>query len=128
MAAELAASEQNRRAAPRQVVDEDARLLLVEHGSTFSCRIVDISMSGCRLRTKERFAGGSIVCVEVAFKVRGLAFRFSGTTQWTDGRHLVGIRFTGVSARRREDLVEALSEAGLSIVAEAVVEKRVTGT
>ncbi|MGA2834645.1 MAG: PilZ domain-containing protein [Terracidiphilus sp.] len=119
MAAELAASEQNRRAAPRQVVDEDARLLLVEHGSTFSCRIVDISMSGCRLRTKERFAGGSIVCVEVAFKVRGLAFRFSGTTQWTDGRHLVGIRFTGVSARRREDLVEALSEVEAENAAKA---------
>jgi c-di-GMP-binding flagellar brake protein YcgR len=110
MAAELATWQQNRRAAPRLDVDEDARLLLVEHGSTISCRIVDISLSGCRLHTKEQFTAGSIVCVEVAFKVRGLAFRFSGTTQWTDGRHLVGIRFTGVSARRREDLVEALSE------------------
>ena len=109
-APELAASGRNRRAAPRQVVDEDARLLLLEHGSTVSCRIVDISMSGCRLRTKERFTAGSMVSVEVAFKVRGLAFRFSGTTQWTDGRHLIGIRFTGVSARRRDDLVEALSE------------------
>jgi c-di-GMP-binding flagellar brake protein YcgR len=110
MAAELATSQQNRRAAPRQVVDEDARLLLLELGCTISCRLIDISLSGCRLRTKERFTAGSMVCVEVAFKIRGLAFRFSGTTQWTDGRHLVGIRFTGISARRREDLVEALCE------------------
>jgi hypothetical protein len=119
MAAELSASEKNRRAAPRQVVDEDARLLLVEHGSTVSCRIADISMSGCRLRTKERFTAGSMVSVEVAFKVRGLAFRFSGTTQWTDGRHLVGIRFTGVSARRMDDLVEALSEVEAENLAKA---------
>jgi c-di-GMP-binding flagellar brake protein YcgR len=119
MAAELATGHDNRRAAPRQSVDEDARLLLVEHGSTVSCRIVDISLSGCRLRTKERFTAGSMVSVEVAFKVRGLAFRFSGTTQWTDGRNLVGIRFTGVSARRREDLVEALSEVEAENAAKA---------
>ena len=106
MAAALAAGQQDRRAAPRLVVDEDARLLLVEPGSTVSCRLVDISLGGCRLRTKERFTAGPMVPVEITFKVRGLAFRFSGLTQWTDGRHLVGIRFTGVSARRREDLVE----------------------
>ena len=119
MAAELAIWQQNRRAAPRLDVDEDARLLLVEHGSTVSCRIVDISLSGCRLRTKERFTAGSMVCVEVAFKVRGLAFRFSGMTQWTDGRHLVGIRFAGVSARRREELVEALCEVEAENAAKA---------
>ncbi len=119
MAAGLATGQQNRRVAPRYGVDEDARLLLVEHGSTVSCRIVDISLSGCRLRTKERFTAGSMVSVEVAFKVRGLAFRFSGTTQWTDGRHLVGIRFAGVSARRREDLIEALSEVEAENAAKA---------
>ena len=119
MAAELAIWQQNRRAAPRLDVDEDARLLLVEHGSTVSCRIVDISLSGCRLRTKEQFTAGSMVCVEVAFKVRGLAFRFSGMTQWTDGRHLVGIRFAGVSARRREELVEALCEVEAENAAKA---------
>ena len=45
-AAELATGQQNRRAAPRQVVDEDARLLLVEPGCTLSCRLVDISLGG----------------------------------------------------------------------------------
>ena len=119
MAAELATGHENRRSAPRYGVDEDARLLLVEHGSNVSCRIVDISLSGCRLRTKERFTAGSMVSVEVAFKVRGLAFRFSGTTQWTDGRNLVGIRFAGVSARRRADLVEALSEVEAENAAKA---------
>ena len=119
MAAELAAGQQDRRAAPRLVVDEDARLLLVEPGCTVSCRLVDISLGGCRLRTKERFTAGPMVPVEITFKVRGLAFRFSGLTQWTDGRHLVGIRFTGVSARRREDLVEALLEVEAENAAKA---------
>jgi c-di-GMP-binding flagellar brake protein YcgR len=118
-AEELATGQQNRRAAPRQAVDEDARLLLVEPGCTLSCRLVDISLGGCRLRTKERFTAGAMVPVEVAFKVRGLAFRFSGITRWTDGRHLVGIRFAGVSARRREDLVEALSEVEAENAAKA---------
>ena len=114
--------QRNRRAAPREAVDEDALLLLVEHGSTVPCRLVDISLGGCCLRTREPFTAGSMVCVEVAFKVRGLAFRFSGTTRWTDGRHLVGIRFAGVSARRREDLVEALLEVDAENAAKAAQE------
>jgi c-di-GMP-binding flagellar brake protein YcgR len=117
-----ATGEQNRRAAPRHGVDEDASLLLVIHGSAISCHIVDLSLGGCRLRTIERFTAGSRVRVEVSFKVRGLAFRFSGITQWTDGRHLVGIRFVDVPARRREELVEALCEVEAENAARAAKE------
>jgi c-di-GMP-binding flagellar brake protein YcgR len=117
--AELATERQNRRATPRCRVDEDARLLLVKHGSTLSCRVVDISLNGCRIRTQERFTAGILVRVEVTFKVRGFAFRFSGVTQWTDGRHLLGIRFVDVPARRREELVEALCEVEAENAAKA---------
>ena len=119
LAEELATELQNRRATPRHGVDENASLLLVIHGSTISCRIVDLSMGGCRLRTIERFTAGSRVCVEVMFKVRGLAFRFSGITQWTDGKHQVGIRFVDVPARRSEELVEALGEVAAENAAKA---------
>ena len=117
--AEQASGGQNRRSAPRHGLDEEASLLLVKYGSTVSCRVVDLSLSGCCLRTKERFTAGSMVRVEVTFRARGLAFRFSGMTQWTDGRNLVGVRFVNVPMRRREDLVEALFEVEAENAAKA---------
>jgi hypothetical protein len=109
-AEELATGQQSRRTVPRFDVDADAYLLLVKHGSTVPCHIVDLSLSGCRVRTKERFPAGTMVHVEVSFSVRGLVFRFGGITQWTDGLHQVGIRFAGVPERRKNELIEALSE------------------
>jgi c-di-GMP-binding flagellar brake protein YcgR len=121
-AAELATGEDNRRTVPRHGVDEDASLLLVNHGSTFSCRIVDLSLGGCCLRTNERFKAGSMVRVEATFRVRGLAFRFSGMTSWTDSQHMVGIHFMDVPFRRREELVEALFEVAAENAAKAARE------
>ncbi len=107
---EPAARRPNRRTAPRFAVDEDASLLLVNQGARMACTLLDLSLTGCRLRTQERFLAGIQVRVEVHFKVRGFAFRFSGVTQWTDRRHLAGIRFVDLPARRRDELAEALSE------------------
>jgi hypothetical protein len=109
-AEEISAELQARRATPRFEVDADAHLLLVEHGSTHPCRIVDLSLTGCRVCTAERFPAGTMVRVEVGFSVRGLAFRFGGIVQWTDGQHQVGIRFAGVPERRKNELIEALAE------------------
>ena len=117
--AELASGGQNLRTAPRHGLDEEASLLLIKFGSTVSCRIVDLSLSGCCLRSKERFTAGSMVRVEVTFRARGLAFRFSGMTQWSDSRNLVGIRFVDVPLRRREELIEALSEVEAENAAKA---------
>jgi c-di-GMP-binding flagellar brake protein YcgR len=91
-------------------VDEAAQLLLMDRGSTMQCNVIDFSLGGCRLRTGEASIAGPRICVEVTFKIRGIDMRFRGITQWTDGRHLVGIRFVDLSSRRREDLAEVLSE------------------
>lgn len=120
---ELASGRENLRAVPRFGVDEDAQVLLVEYGSTYCCRIVDLSLGGCRIRTKERFTARARARVEVSFKVRGLAFRFCGMTQWTDGRNLAGIRFVDVSTRRREDLAEAIGEIAEKAAAKEAAEK-----
>jgi hypothetical protein len=119
IAEELATGQPSRRATPRYGVDEDARLLLVQHGSSHACRIVDLSLTGCRVRTKEKFPACANLRVEVNFKVRGLAFRFCGMTQWTDGRHTAGIRFVDVPQRRKDDLVEALGEVAEETEAKA---------
>jgi hypothetical protein len=107
---EITAGQKNFRAVPRFEVDADALLLLVAHGSTLTCRVIDLSLSGCRLRTKERFPAGAKLRVEVTFKVRGLVFRFCGITQWTDGRNLVGVRFADISERHKEEFLEAIAE------------------
>jgi hypothetical protein len=114
---------QDRRKAPRYGVEEEATLFLVVHGSYHPCTVIDLSLNGCRLRTNEKFQAGSLVRVEVNFKVRGLAFRFGGVTQWTDGRHLIGIRFLDVTERRRADLAVALGE--IKEVSEAKAEEQV---
>jgi len=116
----LASRQDNRRAVPRFYVDEDARILLVNHGSPLPCHVVDLSLNGCRVRTRERFLAGILVRVELSFMVHGLAFRFCGVTQWTDGRNLAGIRFVDVTARRREELAEALAELGAESAAKSV--------
>jgi hypothetical protein len=118
-AEELAVGPQSRRAVPRFGVDEDAHLRLVIHGSIVPCRVLDLSLTGCRLCTEERFLAGMLVRVEVNFKVKGLPFRFGGVTQWTDGQHQVGVRFVDVPQRRKDELVEALSEVEAEIAAKA---------
>ena len=100
-------------------MDEEASLILVHHGSRMACRIVDISQGGCRVLTKDRFQASIMVRLEILFKVRGLAFRFSGVSQWSDGRHQVGIRFVDVIQRRRDELMEALEELAAAQVAKA---------
>ena len=99
-----------RRASPRFEVEEDASLLLVSHDSWHPCRVVDLSLDGCRIRTDQPFRAGIGKHVELRFKINGLAFRLSGTTQWTDEGHAVGIRFSYPTRRRQEELEEVLRE------------------
>jgi len=122
---ELAAGPQNLRAVPRFEVEADALLLLVAHGATLPCRIIDLSLSGCRLRTRARFPAGAKLRVELSFKVRGLAFRFCGITQWTDGWNLVGIRFVDLSERRKMEFLEAIGEVEAEDAAKHAAEREV---
>jgi hypothetical protein len=99
-----------RRVHPRFDVDEDASLLLVGHDSWHPCRVVDLSLEGCRVLTGDLFRAGTQKHVEVSFRINGIAFRLSGTTQWTDGQCAVGIRFFYPTPRRREEFAEVLGE------------------
>jgi hypothetical protein len=106
---DLVAQEQERRGMPRCKVEADATLLLLSTGSETPCRIVELSLGGCRLEMRQRIPLGVGAPVEANFKIQGIAFRLSGLTEWTAGK-IVGLSFGPVSPRRRDDLMEVLCE------------------
>jgi hypothetical protein len=106
----LAAHEMERRGMPRCVVDEEATLVVVSRGLTIPGRLIELSGSGCRIVLKEKLPQGMHAAVETIFRIRGIAFRLSGLTEWTAGSNTVGVSFGPMSARRRDDLLEVLCE------------------
>jgi c-di-GMP-binding flagellar brake protein YcgR len=104
------AQGRERRIMPRCAVDEEAALLLVGRGHRMQCRIVELSLTGCRMSIRERLQAGSGSRVEATFKVQGIAFRFGGEIEWADEENLVGIRFVDLILRRRNELIEVLCE------------------
>jgi c-di-GMP-binding flagellar brake protein YcgR len=115
---ECSASQgQEARVHPRYSVDEDCVLMLVNHGMPVKARVVDLSLEGCRVRAYDKFTGKAGRPVEITFKVRGCAFRFSGVVRWSDGQHMVGIRFETMIPRRKAELIEVIEEMAASVAA-----------
>ena len=102
--------QSERRSDPRYSVDNQATVHFIDVRAQITGRIVDVSMSGCRIRTKERFPVGIYRRVETEFKVDGLAFRLGGVVQALHDRFTVGIRFLDLSARKREQLALLIEE------------------
>jgi len=116
----LAPQPSERREAPRLAVDGEAVLLPVNLGPPVLCRIVELSLTGCRMRLCQPVQPGLNGAVDALFKVRGIAFRIGGVTEWSDDRYLVGIRFAAMAPRRRDELVELLCEAAAEDAARAM--------
>jgi hypothetical protein len=108
-----------RRIMPRCALDEEAVLLLVGRGARLQCRIVELSMTGCRMSTRDRLPAAGELRVEASFKARGIAFRFGGAIEWMDASGLIGIRFVELIPRRRDELIEVLRELEAEIAAKA---------
>ena len=73
-----APSRRERRQQARHEVDTTATILLVNVASTLKGRILDLSLTGCRIRTDERFPVGIYTRVETEFRLEGLPFRLGG--------------------------------------------------
>jgi len=99
-----------RRQSQRHAVDSSATIFLVDVRSNVRGRIVDVSMSGCRIRVAEKFPVGIYRRVEVEFLLDGLAFRLPGVVQSLHDRLTVGIRFVDLSERKREQLLSVIDE------------------
>ncbi len=114
------AGKEERRQDPRLPVDEPASLFVVNQDSLLVCRIVEISLTGCRVRLGEPFVFAAPARVEAAFKLRGVAFRLAGVTRWSDSKGHVGVRFTDVTSRKMDELIELLCEVAAESASRAV--------
>jgi len=99
-----------RREQARHEVDTTAKILLVNVGSTLRGRILDLSLTGCRICTDERFPVGIYTRVETEFRLEGLPFRMGGVIQSIHDRNNVGIRFLDLSERKRKQMLELIGE------------------
>jgi hypothetical protein len=103
-----------RRQVTRHAVDSTAGIFLVDVRSQVEGRILDVSVSGCRIRCTEKFPVGIYRRVEVEFVLDGLPFRLPGVVQSLHDRFTTGIRFLNLSERKSEQLlllVQEMSEA-----------------
>lgn len=109
-----------RREQARHEVDTSATVLLVRVGSTLRGRIVDLSLTGCRIHTDERFPVGIYTRVETEFRLEGLPFRLGGVIQAIHNRNSVGIRFLDLSERKRQQVLDLIGEIEESRAAQAL--------
>src|SRR5208282_3091860 len=104
---------------PRYPVDEDSVLLLVDHGMPAKARIVDLSLTGCRVRAYERFSSRAGRAIEITFKANGIDFRINGVVQWSDEHNYFGIRFANITERGKKDLADVIEEMATAAAARA---------
>lgn len=113
------AFHEERRSHPRLPVEGEATLCLLDTGDTASCRMVDISLEGCRLCCETEFVGQPGMKVEVAFRLPTAAFRFAGVLVWSAKNSVFGIQFQRMKSDRRRELAALLEEmrAGVALKA-----------
>jgi hypothetical protein len=100
----------DRRAHPRFAVDEEAHMLRVGHGRSHECRVLDLSLEGCRLQCVARIAPPLQSRVEVTFTINGIPFRLGGEIQRSNGSGELGVRFSEMTVHRKAEWVEIVAE------------------
>jgi hypothetical protein len=73
-------------------------------GTKYPCLIVDVSVSGCCVRTESPFLPGNLANVEIVMPILGLVLRLVGKTQWLTRDNLVGIIFFHASFKSKNQL------------------------
>lgn len=82
---------------------------LVHKGQNIPCEMLDISLSGCRLRTGQPFTAGALESVKVVISIQEMVLCIWGVTQWTCWDRIVGIRFIHPTGRTRNELAGLLT-------------------
>lgn len=102
--------KRERRIEKRHTVDARASIHLLSLHARLTGTIIDVSMSGCRIRTFEHFPVGAYRRVEVEFAVDGLPLLLAGVTQVIHNKWTVGVRFVELTARKRDQLKMVIEE------------------
>jgi hypothetical protein len=71
--------------------------------------VVDISLTGCCVRSYEPFMAGALETVKVVFPIFEMILSIWGATQWVRGDHLLGIQFRHPTARSKNQLAGLLT-------------------
>lgn len=100
----------DRRVVSRQAVDTSAAICPIPGGSRQDGLILELSLSGCRIRTDARFPAGIYARVEVEFHVEGVPFRLAGVIQFVEEKRLVGVKFLDMSERKKTQLAQLIGE------------------
>jgi hypothetical protein len=108
--ASQAPAGRERRQQNRHQLSSSATILLVNAGSKLQGHILDMSVTGCRICTDERFPAGIYTRVETEFRLEDLPLRLSGVIQSIYDRNTVGIRFLDLSEREREQVLGLIGE------------------
>ena len=109
---ELTAEIEELREMPRCAIDVSVTLVLLARGTMMVGRITELGLSGCRVLLPKSLANAVSSAVECSFRIHGVAFRLGGVIDSTRD-NLVGLEFSTMSSRNRDDLVQVLCEVGL---------------
>jgi hypothetical protein len=91
---------------------------LIHNGVDIPCEMLDVSLSGCRLRTLRPFTAGALESVKVILFIQEMVLSIWGITQWTKWNQLVGIYFVHPTGHTRNQLAGLLT---------CLLDKSVTG-
>ncbi|HEY1903839.1 MAG TPA: PilZ domain-containing protein [Terracidiphilus sp.] len=97
---------------------------LIHKGASLACEVLDVSLSGCRLRTVKSFTDGALESVKVVLPIQEMVLSIWGITQWTTWDGTMGIRFIHPTGRSRNQLAGLLT-CLLDETAAAVVKKAI---
>jgi hypothetical protein len=99
---------------------------LLYKGTCIPCEMLDVSLSGCRMRALQPFTAGVLESVKVTFSIHEMVLSIWGTTQWVTWDRMVGIRFIYPTGRTRNELAGLLTclldQNATEVVKKAVAE------
>jgi hypothetical protein len=105
-----ATAGRERRQRSRHEVVANATILLVNAGTKLQGHILDMSVTGCRIHTDERFPAGIYTRVETEFRLEDRPLRLGGVIQSIYDRNTVGIRFLDLSENERAQVLGLIGE------------------